>query len=138
MAINRIGGGAVIIAGSGMCSGGRIRHHLKYNLWRREAHVVFCGFQAARTLGRSLVDGAKRVKLLGQEVAVNASIHTLGGFSAHAGQDELLQWASGFRPPPRLRLVHGEVKARDALARRLRDEFGIKAKNATLGKVIRF
>ena len=136
LAINRISGGAVIIAGSGMCTGGRIRHHLKYNLWRHEAHVVFCGFQAARTLGRSLVDGAKRVKILGNDIAVNASIHTLGGFSAHAGQDELVRWASGFHPKPRLRLVHGEVEARDALAVRLREELNLKAKPAVLGKRI--
>ena len=136
MAINRIGGGAVIIAGSGMCTGGRIRHHLKYNLWRREAHVVFCGFQAARTLGRSLVDGAKRVKILGNEIVVKASIHTLGGYSAHAGQDELLSWVSGFDPRPKVRLVHGEPGAQDALALRLREELNLKAKPAVLGKPI--
>jgi len=126
MAINRISGGAIVIAGSGMCSGGRIRHHLKYNLWRREAHIIFCGFQAARTLGRALVDGAKRVKLLGAEIAVNARIHTLGGFSAHAGQDELLSWTAHFRPQPQVWLVHGEPGARDALASRLHKELGLQ------------
>lgn len=137
LAINRINGGAVIIAGSGMCTGGRIRHHLKYNLWRREAHLVFCGFQAARTLGRTLIDGAKRVKLLGNEIAVKASVHTLGGFSAHAGQDELVQWASAFRPRPRVWLVHGEVEARDALATRLGTELKLKVQSAIQGKPIK-
>lgn len=73
-----------------MCNGGRIRHHFKYNLWRREAHVVSCGFQAAGTPGRARVDGARRVRLLGAEIAVHANIRTLGGFSAHAGQRSLL------------------------------------------------
>jgi metallo-beta-lactamase family protein len=136
MAINRINGGAVIIAGSGMCTGGRIRHHFKYNLWRREAHVVFCGFQAARTLGRSLVDGAKRVKILGDQIAVKARIHTLGGFSAHAGQKELVRWMSNFHPKPKVRLVHGEQDAQVALAQCLRDELGLKAKPVLLGKPI--
>jgi metallo-beta-lactamase family protein len=136
LAINRISGGAVIIAGSGMCTGGRIRHHLKYNLWRREAHLVFCGFQAAHTLGRALVDGAKRVKLLGNQIAVKANIHTLGGFSAHAGQNELVRWASAFRPRPRVWLVHGEVEARDALADRLRTQLKLKAKLAKPGDAI--
>jgi metallo-beta-lactamase family protein len=136
LAINRIIGGAVIIAGSGMCTGGRIRHHLKYNLWRAEAHVVFCGFQAARTLGRSLVDGAKRVRILGNDIAVRASIHTLGGYSAHAGQDQLVRWASGFQPRPRVRLVHGEVEASRALAVRLHDELNLKSRPVVSGEKI--
>lgn len=136
LAINRIIGGAVIIAGSGMCTGGRIRHHLKYNLWRSEAHVVFCGFQAARTLGRSLVDGAKRVRILGNDIAVRANIHTLGGYSAHAGQDQLVRWASGFHPRPRVRLVHGEVEASRALVARLRDELNLKSRSVVSGERI--
>ncbi len=136
MAINRIGGGAVIIAGSGMCNGGRIRHHLKYNLWRREAHVVFCGFQAANTPGRALVDGARRIRLLGAELAVNARVHTLGGFSAHAGQDQLVAWADGFRPRPRLWLVHGEPRSATALAARLEAQLGWRARPAVAGDPI--
>ena len=113
MAINRFTGGAIIIAGSGMCNGGRIRHHLKYNLWRRNAHVVITGFQAQGTLGRMLVDGNKKVlKILGAEINVAAKIHTLGALSAHADQSQLLQWASHFQSPkPRLYLVHGEKNA---------------------------
>jgi len=136
MAINRIGGGAVIIAGSGMCTGGRIRHHLKYNLWRREAHVVICGFQAARTTGRALVDGARRIRLLGEDIAVHAKVHTLGGFSAHAGQDQLVAWAGAARPRPRLWLVHGEPGAIEALAARLDRELGWKATATVRGEPI--
>jgi metallo-beta-lactamase family protein len=136
MAINRIGGGAVIIAGSGMCTGGRIRHHLKYNLWRREAHVVICGFQAARTPGRALVDGARKLRLLGADIAVHAAVHTLGGFSAHAGQDQLVAWAGAAHPRPRLWLVHGEPQASEALAARLGRELGWKAETAVLGASI--
>lgn len=113
MAINRLSGGAIIIAGSGMCNGGRIRHHLKYNLWRRNAHVIIAGFQAQGTLGRMLVDGNKSVlKILGSEVNVAAHIHTLGALSAHADQSQLLKWAGNFKDPkPRLYLVHGEKNA---------------------------
>lgn len=112
MAINRIEGGSIIIAGSGMCTGGRIRHHLKYNLWRRNAHIIFVGFQAQGTLGRELVEGKKYFKMLDSEIKVEASIHTLGGFSAHADQSQLLQWAGSFnKPMPQLYLVHGEPTA---------------------------
>lgn len=113
MAINRLAGGAIIIAGSGMCNGGRIRHHLKHNLWRRNAHIVITGYQAEGTLGRILVEGKKSVlKILGSEVNVAARIHTLGAFSAHADQSQLLSWAQNFtEPKPKLYLVHGEKSA---------------------------
>ena len=115
MEINRIHGGAVIIAGSGMCTGGRILHHLRYNLGRSSTHIVIAGFQAAGTLGRALVDGATEVRVLGETLPVRAQIHTIGGFSAHAGQRDLLSWAGAFRDEPRLYLVHGETVAREAL-----------------------
>jgi len=113
MAVNRIAGGAVIIAGSGMCTGGRIRHHLKYNLWRRNAHIIITGYQAEGTLGRLIVDGKKsNLKILGVEVNVAAKVHTLGALSAHADQSQLLQWAGHFKEPkPRLYLIHGEKAA---------------------------
>lgn len=136
MAINRITGGAIIIAGAGMCNGGRIRHHMKYNLWRREAHLVIVGFQAAGTLGRQLVDGAERIKLLGDEVAVNATIHTLGGFSAHAGRTQLIDWARAFCDEPVFHLVHAEPEARDALAQGLYDELNTKAHVPAYGETI--
>ncbi|HEX9625916.1 MAG TPA: MBL fold metallo-hydrolase [Acidiferrobacterales bacterium] len=129
MGINRVAGGAVIIAGSGMCSGGRIRHHLKYNLWRREAHVIMVGFQAQGTPGRALVDGAESLNILGDEVAVKATVHTLGGFSAHAGRRGLLAWAAHLATPrPRLHLVHGEPAAMAALQKAFHDEQGWEAK----------
>ncbi len=113
MAVNRIAGGAIIIAGSGMCNGGRIRHHLKYNLWRHNAHIIIPGFQAEGTLGRTIVDGKKKyLKILGSEINVAAKIHTLGALSAHADQSQLLKWASHFKEPkPRLYLIHGEKSA---------------------------
>lgn len=119
MALNRISKGAIIIAGSGMCSGGRIRHHLKQRLWKPDTHLLFVGFQARGTLGRVLVDGAKNVRMFGQRFAVGAQIHTLGGFSAHAGQDDLVDWISSFTSKPRVQLVHGEPEALTALAARL-------------------
>ncbi|MFC1666072.1 MBL fold metallo-hydrolase RNA specificity domain-containing protein, partial [Pseudomonadota bacterium] len=120
MALNRISQGAIIIAGSGMCNGGRIRHHLKHNVWRNNAHVVIVGYQANGTPGRALVDGAKTFRMGGERIAVNAAIHTLGGFSAHASQSQLLDWIKHFRQPhPRLFLIHGEPEAKSVLQERL-------------------
>ncbi len=108
--------GVVVLAGSGMCQGGRIMHHLKHHLWRPGTHVVIVGFQARGTTGRALVDGAKMVKIRGQRIAVKAEIHTLGGFSAHADRSGLLDWLDGFHDAPPVVLVHGEPDAQDALA----------------------
>lgn len=120
MALNKIEAGAIIIAGSGMCTGGRIRHHFKHNIWRRNAHVVIVGYQAIGTPGRALVDGSKIFRIGGDEITVNATIHTLGGFSAHASQSQLIDWVSHFsKPHPRLYLVHGEENAKLALKERL-------------------
>ncbi len=121
MAINRIQSGAIIIAGSGMCTGGRIVHHFKHNLWRKECHVVFPGFQARGTLGRALVDGAEHVRVLRQRIAVKAQIHTLGGFSAHAGQSQLIDWVKNFDHRPELYLVHGELEKMKVLQQALHD-----------------
>lgn len=121
MSINRIKNGAIIIAGSGMCTGGRIVHHFKHNLWREECHVIFPGFQAQGTLGRRIVDGASTVKVLHQRIAVRAKIHTLGGFSAHAGQSQLLDWVKHFDHRPELYLVHGELEKMQALQQALRE-----------------
>ncbi|WP_394233940.1 MBL fold metallo-hydrolase RNA specificity domain-containing protein [Pseudomonas anguilliseptica] len=121
MAINRIKSGAIIIAGSGMCTGGRIVHHFKHNLWRDDCHLIFPGFQAKGTLGRALVDGAANVKILHQRIAVKAKVHTLGGFSAHAGQSQLLDWVSHFEHQPELYLVHGELEKMQALQLALRE-----------------
>jgi metallo-beta-lactamase family protein len=114
--------GIVIISASGMAEAGRIRHHLKHNLWRPEAHVVIVGFQAQHTLGRRLLDGDKRVRLFGEEIAVKAHIHEISGLSAHADQQQLLAWASHFRPPRLTILTHGEIEAALALERLLEDQ----------------
>lgn len=115
MALNRIRSGAIVIAGSGMCTGGRIRHHFKHNLWREDTHVIMVGFQVRGTLGRALVDGAQRVQLWGETIRVAAKIHTIGGLSAHAGQRGLVDWYAALEGRPPLALVHGEPEATSAL-----------------------
>jgi len=107
-AINQVKSSAIIIAGNGTLSGGRILHHLKNNLWRPECSLVFVGFQPKGTLGRKLVDGAEKVHLFGEEVEVRAKIHTINGFSSHAGQRELLEWINFIQAPEKVFLVHGE------------------------------
>jgi metallo-beta-lactamase family protein len=119
MAINRIGGGTVIMAGSGMCTGGRVRHHLKHNLWRPDSSVVFVGYAAGGTLARAIIDGAQAVRLFGEEIPVRARIHTINGFSAHADQAELLAWHQQTGAPGRTFLVHGEPETMRHFARRL-------------------
>jgi metallo-beta-lactamase family protein len=121
MAINRVAGGAVILAGAGMCTGGRVRHHLKHNLGRRQCSVIFVGFAAQGTLARQIVDGAKTVKIFGEDYPVLAQIHTIGGFSAHAGQSELLAWHRQTGHPETTFLVHGEKESMHVLARLLTD-----------------
>lgn len=108
VAINRIRGGAVIMAGSGMCTGGRVRHHLKHNIWRPECSVIFVGFAAEGTLARKIVDGAKHIRIFGEDIQVKADIYTINGFSAHADQRELLYWASHAGKPKTIFLVHGD------------------------------
>lgn len=119
IALNRIEAGAVIMAGSGMCTGGRIRHHLKHNLWRRESSIVFVGFAARGTLARQIIDGAKQVRIFGEEFPVKASIHTINGFSAHADQRELLAWHQQAGSPPRTFLVHGEETVMQSFSEQL-------------------
>lgn len=121
IALNNIHSGALILAGSGMCTGGRVRHHLKRNLWRKDCSVIFVGYAAKGTLARRIVDGAKTVKIFGEEVAVNASIYTIGGFSAHAGQTELLAWHRAINKPKTTYLVHGEIESMEVFAERLSD-----------------
>lgn len=127
IALNRIKSQAVIIAGSGMCEGGRIGHHLKHNLWRPECSVVFTGFQAKGTLGRRIVDGAKTVHIFGEEIAVNAKIYTLGGFSAHADRKELLEWLSLFKDSPQVFVVHGEEEISLEFSESIKQQYGFTA-----------
>jgi len=117
-AINRFTGGAVIMAGSGMATGGRIRHHLRHNLWRPQAAVVFVGFAATGTLARQIIDGAQQVEIFGETIAVRAEIHTINGFSAHADQAELLAWHAQTHAG-RTILVHGEAETMRVFATKL-------------------
>lgn len=122
-ALNRIEGGAVILAGSGMCTGGRVRHHLKYNLWRRECGVAFVGYAAVGTLARTIIDGAKEIRLFGEPVAVKAKTWTINGFSAHAGRSELLGWLDQCGKPRETLLVHGEAdRGMAAMEKSLREK----------------
>ena len=118
MAINNIEGGAVIMAGSGMCTGGRVRHHLKHNLWRDKSSVIFVGYAAEGTLARRIIDGAERVRIYGEEIQVRAEVYTIGGFSAHADQAQLLEWHRQADPRTTI-LVHGEPRSMKAFAARL-------------------
>lgn len=119
MALNRIAGGALIMAGSGMCTGGRVRHHLRHNLWRPEASIIFVGYAARGTLARQIIDGATAVKLWGEEIPVRATVHTINGFSAHADQHELIAWRQKISGCELTFLVHGEEHAMERLAREL-------------------
>jgi len=115
----------VIISASGMCEAGRIRHHLKHTLWDARNSIVFVGYQAEGTLGRSLVQGAKEVKLFGEPVSVNAEIYNLEGFSGHADQAGLIGWLSGFQVSPKqIFLVHGEFQSKHDFADKIRETLG--------------
>lgn len=121
--LNHIQSGAIIISASGMCNAGRIKYHLKYNLPRPECSILFTGFQAAETLGRKLVDGNRSVHIFGEQIPVRASVHTVGGLSAHADQQELLNWLKGFhRPPLKTFVVHGEPSSAEAFAGVIREQ----------------
>ncbi|UCF09844.1 MAG: MBL fold metallo-hydrolase [Candidatus Bipolaricaulota bacterium] len=125
--------GVIILAGSGMCQGGRVMHHLRHNLGRPESAVVIVGYQARGTRGRRLVDGAEAVRIHGRDLAVRASIHTVGGFSAHADQNGLLGWLAPCRGKRAL-LVHGEDEALEALSERLSEALSIRAEIAERGR----
>lgn len=135
--LNAVKGPCLIMAGSGMCTGGRIMHHLRHNLPIPETAVLIVGFQSQGTLGRKLVDGAKSVMMFGEEVPVRASIHTMGGFSAHADQNGLLDWYSTVAPSrPRTIITHGEDRARKAFSELIHSRFGMKSERPALGDVI--
>ncbi|RKZ70107.1 MAG: MBL fold metallo-hydrolase [Gammaproteobacteria bacterium] len=121
IALNQFEGGAVIMAGSGMCTGGRVRHHLKQNLWGSHNSIVFIGYAARGTLARRIIDGAKHVRIFGEDIHVQASIYTIGGFSAHADQAELLAWHESTCNPKTTFLVHGEEESMHAFAKKLKN-----------------
>ncbi|MBK5915371.1 MBL fold metallo-hydrolase RNA specificity domain-containing protein [Rhodocyclus purpureus] len=133
IALNQVRSGAVIISASGMCDAGRVKHHLQYNLSRPECAVLITGFQAAGTLGRRLVDGARMVRLFGEPTPVRAEICTIGGLSAHADQAALLGWLGAFRKPPeRTFVMHGEAETATAFARVVREQLGWEGVEAPL------
>jgi metallo-beta-lactamase family protein len=119
--LNHLTGSNIIIAGSGMCTGGRIKYHLVNNISREESTILFVGYQASGTLGRHIVNGAKTVRILGQQYPVRARIAQVHGFSAHADRDELIKWLSGLtKPPRRVFITHGELDASKNLERLIR------------------
>jgi metallo-beta-lactamase family protein len=127
MKINNVPGPCLVMAGAGMCNAGRILHHLKQNLWKPDTHVLIVGYQSRESLGRRLVEGEKLVSIHGEKVAVKAQVHTLGGFSAHAGQTDLLKWFSAIAPSkPRVVLTHGEDGPREELAKKIQQQFKLK------------
>jgi len=137
MKINDAPGPFLVMAGAGMCTGGRILHHLRHNLWKPETHVLIVGYQSRESLGRRLLEGEKMVGINGDQIAVKARIHSLSGFSAHAGQTDLLNWFSVIAPcKPRVVLTHGEDGPRHELARRIQERFGLEATLPELGEVI--
>ncbi len=137
IAINHVTGPCLILAGSGMCTGGRILHHLKENLWRPETWVLIVGYQSYGTLGRMLVEGAKKVRIFGEPIVVKARIRTLGGFSAHAGQKDLLRWIECLIPArPRIILTHGEDKPRRVLAQAIEEHYGLRPEIPLPGETI--
>ena len=122
--LNALSGPMAILAGSGMCNGGRILHHLRHNLSHPNAHILIVGYQGAGSLGRELVDGVESVRMFGEDIQVKAPIHTLNGFSSHAGQSELLHWLSSLaKVKPRIALTHGENMQREALRAKISEKF---------------
>lgn len=134
-AINSIRGTAIIVAGSGMCTGGRIKHHLFYNLPRRESTILFVGYQARGTLGRQILDGASEVRIFGERVPVKAKIEKISGFSGHADRNELLEWLSAFQNQPRVIINHGEHEAAIAFSQVV-TERGLTCELAEYQKII--
>jgi metallo-beta-lactamase family protein len=134
MAINRIRSGAIVIAGSGMCNGGRIVHHLKHNLADQRHQVIIVGFQAYGSLGRKLVDGVDSVRIHGMQVPVKARIHTVGGLSAHGDQDDMARWYACIENRHPVWLVHGENEARAAFAEYLAQRNGAEVHTPAPGE----
>ncbi len=127
MAINETPGSAIVIAANGMCTAGRIKHHLKHNLWRPGASIVIVGYQAVGTTGRKIVEGARSVKIFRENVDVNAKVYTIGGFSAHADQKDLLDWVGNFKESrPRVFVIHGEETSSQKFADKIKNSFGFE------------
>ena len=136
IAINEIKSGAIIISASGMCTGGRVVHHLKNNISREGAHIMIVGYQANGTLGRKLVDGDTEVKIHGDYYPVRAKIHTVGGLSAHGDIDDLTRWISSFKNQPAVHVVHGEQQAKEDFCSHLEKDLGFKADVPEMGEIL--
>lgn len=137
IAINERSGPAIVIAGNGMCTAGRIKHHLKHNLWRQGSSLVIVGFQAQGSIGRKIIEGAETVKIFGEKLVVKAKVFTIGGFSAHADQSNLLEWIGHFENPRmRVYVVHGEQIVSQSFAEILHERFGLSASVPSLGEVL--
>ncbi|MCF6092976.1 MBL fold metallo-hydrolase [Microaerobacter geothermalis] len=134
-ALNKVTSGIMIISASGMCEAGRIKHHLKHNLWISKSQIVFVGYQAKGTLGRKILDGSKRVRIFGEDVKVNAMIHNLEGFSAHADQNGLIHWISQVNSPRKVFVVHGEGEQANLLAKRITEELAYSTHIPKRGEV---
>lgn len=135
-AINSISSGAIIIAGSGMLNGGRVLHHLKYNLWREECSIVFVGYQPRGTLGRKIIEGAQTVRIFSEEINVRAKVFTINGFSSHADQSGLLEWLSYTQRPKKVFLIHGEEEKMKVFGEAIRAELGLSWHIPEEGEVI--
>src|SRR5215831_3474001 len=136
-ALNEVNGPCLIMAGAGMCTGGRIIHHLRHNLPIKDTVVLIVGYQSANSLGRRLVDGDKEVRIFGERIPVRASVHTMGGFSAHADQQGLLEWYGAIAPSkPRTIITHGEDNAREVFSELIRTKHGMSTECPNLGDVI--
>jgi metallo-beta-lactamase family protein len=137
MKINDQSGPCLVMAGAGMCNAGRILHHLKASLWKPDTQVLIVGYQGDGSLGRRLVNGEKLVSIHGEKIAVKAKVHTLGGFSAHAGQTDLLAWFGALAPvKPRVVLTHGEDRQRQILAQKIQQRFKLKSALPRMGETI--
>jgi metallo-beta-lactamase family protein len=136
IAINSRRQGSIIVAGSGMCNGGRIIHHLKNNVWRPECHVLIIGFQAQGTLGRRLVEGHKEVHINGTAYRVAAKIHTIGGLSAHGDRDDLLKWLGSCECPPSVFVVHGEAHVKEVFSDTIKASLSLDARIPSPGQIL--
>lgn len=126
--INKVKERTIIIAGSGMCHGGRIMHHLKHRLWNSNNTVIFVGFQVEGTLGRKIIDGDEYVKIYGEDIVVKAQVETINGFSAHADQDDLIEWISNFTELKNLYLIHGEADKMEPFSKAIKKKLNQDAK----------
>lgn len=137
-AINAIKQGAIIIAGSGMCNGGRILHHLKHNIQRPECRVIITGFQAEGTLGRRLVEGEREVEIHGRSYPVRAALHTIGGLSAHGDRNDILRWLGGFKNSPEIYVVHGDEPVKTVFRNAIEAELHLNASIPLSGEIVGF